>query len=218
VGVVLPYSDGRPAVLERPIGAGRAITVTTPVSDSGTGNPWNLLPVSDAAWTFMILANQMASYLAGGGGEQLNYFAGQTAVLELDPESQRANYLFSGGPADAAVPLAADLQRHRLVITATEQPGNYRVQSGGSETGFNRGISINLAPEQTQLERLDQKELAQIFAPEKIRVAQTRKQIDRDVSMGRVGRELFPPLILAVAVFLMLEAVLANRFYRSAER
>ena len=34
----------------------------------------------------------------------------------------------------------------------------------------------------------------------KFRLARTREQIDRDISMGRVGRELFPPLILIVAL------------------
>jgi hypothetical protein len=217
VGVVLPFSDGRPAVLERPIGSGRALTVTTPISDRPNQNPWNLLPVSDEAWPFLILVNQMASYLVGSGNEQLNYFAGQTAVLQLDPETQRTNYLLTG-PGNVSVPISADPQRHRLVITATELPGNYRVQSGGRESGFDRPLSVNLAPEQTQLERLDKNELSQIFAPDKIRVARTKEQIDRDISMGRVGRELFPPLILAVAVFLALESVLANRFYRSAKR
>jgi hypothetical protein len=217
VGVVLPFSDGRPAVLERPIGSGRALTVTTPISDRPNQNPWNLLPVSDEAWPFLILVNQMASYLVGSGNEQLNYFAGQTAVLNLDPETQRTNYLLTG-PGNVSGPISADPQRHRLVITAAELPGNYRVLSGGRESGFDRPLSVNLAPEQTQLERLDKNELAQIFAPNKIRIAQTKQQIDRDISMGRVGRELFPPLILAVAVFLALESLLANRFYRSPER
>jgi hypothetical protein len=217
VGVVLPFSDGRPAVLERPVGSGRALTITTPVSDRPNQNPWNLLPVSDVAWPFMILVNKMASYLVGSGNEQLNYFAGQTAVLQLDPETQRTNYLLTG-PGNVSVPISADPQHHRLVIAAAELPGNYRVQSGGREAGFDRGLSVNLAPEQTQLERLDKNELSQIFAPDKIRVARTKEQIDRDISMGRVGRELFTPLILAVAVFLAFESLLANRFYRSSER
>jgi hypothetical protein len=217
VGVVLPYSDGRPAVLERTIGSGRAITVTTPISDRSYQNPWNLLPVSDVAWSFMIPVNQMASYLAGVNNEQLNYYSGQTAVLQLDPESKRSNYLLTG-PGGMSVPLSADTQRHRLVITVAEQPGNYRVQAGGREAGFDRALSINLAAEQTQLQRLAKNELAQIFGPYKIRIAQTKEQIDRDISMGRVGRELFTPLILALVLFLALESLLANRFYSSAER
>jgi len=64
-----------------------------------------------------------------------------------------------------SVPLSADPQHHRLVITATEQPGNYRVQSGGREAGFDRPLSVNLAPEQTQLERLDKKSLPKFSPP-----------------------------------------------------
>jgi hypothetical protein len=217
VGVVLGFSDGRPAVLERPVGAGRAITMTTPVSDRANQNPWNILPVSDVSWPFMILVNRMASYLAGGSDEQLNYYAGQTAVLTLDPRAPRPRYLLTG-PGGMSVPLSADPQGRRLVITAAEQPGNYRVLAGGQEKGFDRPLSINLAPEQTQLQRLEKNELGQIFGPYKFRVAATKEQIDRDVSMGRVGRELFPPLILAVAACLALESLLANRFYRSADR
>ena len=91
--------------------------------------------------------------------------------------------------------------------------GNYRLQAGGSG-GENLGFSVNYAPEQTQLDRLTDKELAELFGPVKFRLARTREQIDRDISMGRVGRELFPPLILIVAIVLGLEMLVANRFYK----
>ena len=41
-----------------------------------------------------------------------------------------------------------------------------------------------------------------MFGPVKFQLAHTREQIDRDISTGRVGRELFPPLILIVAIVL----------------
>jgi hypothetical protein len=53
-----------------------------------------------------------------------------------------------------------------------------------------------------------------MFGPVKYRLARTREQIDRDISMGRVGQELFPPLILIVALILGLEMFMANRFYK----
>ena len=48
----------------------------------------------------MILANQMAAYLVGSSEQQLNYFAGQTAVLPLDAAAQRRSYmlLYAGRP------------------------------------------------------------------------------------------------------------------------
>ena len=68
-------------------------------------------------------------------------------------------------------------------------------------------IAANAVREQQRL-------LAAEFGPIKFRLARTRQQIDRDISMGRVGRELYPPLILILALVLGLEMLVANRFYR----
>lgn len=212
VGVVLPFNDGRPALLERPVGRGRVVTMTTPVSDSPSKEPWNLLPVGEA-WPFVVLANQIMAYLVGSSEEQLNYYAGQTAVMALEAQSQRRTYLLTA-PQNMKFPLSADTQRHLLTITATDQAGNYRVQAGGRESGFDRGFSVNLTPDQTRLDRATPEELDKLFGPIPHRIARTRDQIDRDVSMGRVGRELFAGLIFVVALVLGMEHVVANRFYR----
>jgi hypothetical protein len=211
-GTVIPYSDGRPALLERPLGAGRVMTLTTPVSDDPNRNPWNLLPVGEA-WPFLILANQLMSYLVGSTDEDLNYSAGQTAVLPIDAESRRPNYLLSA-PGGLKFPLSADLRQRQLVVTSTDQVGNYRVQAGGQESGFDRGFSVNLAPQQTELDRIHDEELAEVLGPLSFRTARTRDEIERDISTARVGRELFAPLIFLVAVFLAMEHLVANRFYK----
>jgi len=211
-GAVIPFSDGRPALLETSLGAGRVLTMATPVSDDPNRDPWNLLPVGES-WPFLILANQMISYLVGGSEEQLNYFAGETAVLRLDAADRRRNYLLTT-PGGLKFSLAADLRRHVLVATSTDQVGNYRVQAGGRESGVDRGFSVNFAPRQTQLERLPEKELAELFGPLKYRIARTKNEIQRDISTARVGRELFGPLILLVVVLLAFEHLVANRFYR----
>ncbi len=212
VGAVLLLSDGRPALLERPLGAGRVLTMTTPVSDDPNRKAWNLLPAGEA-WPFLILVNEMMSYLVGSGDQQLNYSAGQTAVLQMDSGTRYRSYLLTA-PGGMKSPLSVDVGRHQLVITATDQVGNYRVQAGGTVSGVDRGFSVNLAPGQTELQRIDQKELAEVFGPLEYRVARTRDEIERSVSTSRVGRELFGPLILLVGVLLALEYVVANRFYR----
>ena len=79
---------------------------------------------------------------------------------------------------------------------------------------MNLGFSVNYAPDQTRLDRLSDQELAAMFGPVKFQLAHTREQIDRDISTGRVGRELFPPLMLMVAIVLALEMFVANRFYK----
>ena len=85
----------------------------------------------------------------------MNYFAGQTGRLAAGrAESRQRAYVLSA-PDGLKLPLPADLKQHALVVTATEQPGNYRIQAGGEASGVDRGFSVNLAPEQTQLDRLE---------------------------------------------------------------
>jgi hypothetical protein len=214
VAAPLSYNNGRPAILERPVGQGRVLTMTTPVSDNPNRQPWNVLPigVQIEPWPCMILVDRMLMYVARGSEEQLNYFAGQTATLLLDGSAQRQSYLLFA-PGDATFPIPAELGRRDLAITATEAVGNYRVQAGGSH-GVDLGFSVNYAPNETRLDRLSDAELKEMFGTVKFRLAHSREQIERDVSVGRVGRELFPPLIVMLAVALALELFVSNRFYK----
>ncbi len=226
VGVALPFTDRQPALLERPVGDGRVLTMTTPVSDDPVSDdpvsddpqrkPWNLLPGSlqaDQAWPFLILVNQMVSYLVGSSDQQLGYLAGQTAVLKLQARDQHDIYhVFA--PGNLTFPLSPDRKRHLLMVSSTDRVGNYRVRAGGLLAGVDRGFSVNLAPEQTQLERITEEELAEVLGPIDYRVARTADEIERDINTARVGRELFPALILAVAIVLALEHAVANLFYR----
>ena len=187
--------------------------MTTPVSDrpGAKEKPWNLLPAGEA-WPFVMLANQMASYLVGGADEHFNYLAGQTVVLQLDADRRRRGHLLIA-PDGTSTPYPAALDRSDLAVTTTEQIGNYQLLSGGQER-TDLGFSVNYAPEQTQLDRVAEAEFAGIFGPLQYRMAKTRQQIDRDISAGRIGRELFPPLILIIALVLALESLVSNRFYK----
>jgi hypothetical protein len=216
VAVVLPFTDHRPALLERPVEDGRVLTMTTPVSDDPHDAPWNLLPVSlqaDQAWPFVILVNQMMSYAVGSSDQRLNYFAGETAVIHLQARDQHDIYQVFA-PGDLTFPASADLKRGMLMVSSTDRVGNYRVRAGGLLSGVDRGFSVNLAPEETQLDRITDEELREVLGPVDYAKARTTDQIERDVSTGRVGWELFPALILLAAAALALEHATANRFYR----
>ncbi|MEE8451547.1 MAG: BatA domain-containing protein [Thermoguttaceae bacterium] len=212
VAPIVRYTDGSPALLERAVGNGRVLTMTTPVSDDPNRKPWNLLPVGEEPWPFLILVNEMMSYLVGSSDQQLNYFAGQTAVLHLDAQRESPSYLLTT-PSDLKFRITADTRRHTLAVTSTDQVGSYRVRAGGTAAGVDRGFSVNLAPEQTTLERITNEELIELFGPFEVRIARTPQEIQRDISSSRVGRELFGTLILLVALALAAEHVVASRFY-----
>ncbi len=209
---VLSYADNQPALVERPVGKGRVMTLTTPISEHASGRDiWNQLPTGDPS-VFVMLVNELAYYLVGQGQERLNYVAGETAVVRLASDDRFATCVLTT-PGGDHIRSPIDEQLHALVVTSTEAPGNYLVQAGGGATALELGFSVNLPSDVTRLEHASDEEIKAIFGDTPFRLAHNRDEIDRNISAGRVGSELFPYLIVLLAIFLAGEQVLANRFY-----
>jgi len=217
VAEIFRYASGSPAVLERAVGSGKVITMTTPISDptNDPGRPpWNYLhaDIGGEPWPFVILVNEMMLYLAGSGSQRLNYEAGQTAVLRFHGKAPQAVSLVD--PEGIVSNPQVDLTDNSLRVTATDAPGHYRVKAGG-RGGIDRGFSVNVSAQFSDLSRLLPEELEEILT-DRYQLAADVSQLQRQQDRGRVGRELFPLLILLLAVVIGCEQVLANRFYRRA--
>jgi hypothetical protein len=212
---VAAFANGKPALVERQIGAGSVIVMTTSISDSASDDPWNLLPTGPEPWPFLALVNGVVQHLAGAGRTQLNYLAGQTIVLPLSPEEQVSSYVLQL-PDGSAVRQSLTTGQRNLSIAASEALGNYRVRAGGRQEKLDRGFCVNAAPEMSRLDRVPAADVVKTLGSERARVATNRDEIALRVGLGRVGRELFPILILAVALAMAAEQLLANRFYSGA--
>jgi hypothetical protein len=216
---VIAYNDGRAALLERTLRAGQAaghvVLMTTPISDLvRRRDAWNVLPGSAeiAAWPFLILSNQIMSYLVGSGEQQLNYFAGTNSVsLSLASPTPRHYVLARPDGVSTAI---ASPEKAELSISGVEQVGNYQVHCVGEPIEPDRGFSVNLPAQVTQLARLTDQELNDIFGPFKPQVARSNDQIVRNVNDSRVGREIYPWLIIVFAGVLAVEYVASNWFYK----
>jgi hypothetical protein len=213
--VVATFANGKPALVERQVGNGLVVAMTTSVSDTAHDDPWNLLPTGSEPWPFLALTNGVVQHLAGASRTQLNYQAGQTIVLPLSLEEQVSSYVLQlpdgGGVRQSLAP-----NQKNLSIAATEAVGNYRVRAGGQQEKLDRGFSVNVPAEMSRLERLAATDAVKALGSERTRVATNREEIAAHVGVGRNGRELFPALILAVALVMAIEQWLANRFYASA--
>jgi hypothetical protein len=211
--VVLPFSNGKPALLERSVQKGRVLVLTTPISDPARPagrEAWNELPTSEDAWPFFVLANELMVYLAGAGNSQLNYSAGETAVLANDPDKDPQRYqLFT--PAEEPQEITAG--DDQVVVTFTERPGAYRLR-GNRNGPVTRGFAVNLPARVTDLSRAKHETLAACLGQQGFQLARSREEIKREVGEARVGREFYPYLLVLLAVVLALEFLLANRFYR----
>lgn len=216
---VVVFSNNQPAIVDRPVGRGRVLTMTTPISDAASRPgqrgyvPWNLIPTGDDKFPFYLLANTMAEYLVGAGTKRLNYTAGSTAVVPLDEGERRPIYVLTTPRGDQIRTPPSEGQ-DAIIVTSTEEPGNYRIQAGGGRQEVDLGFSVNLPASVSQLDRVGQDDLEAIFGETPFRLARSRDEIDRSVSAARVGRELFPYLIVILVLVLGCEQTLANRFYQ----
>jgi hypothetical protein len=218
--LVAVYNNDEPAIVERSIGTGRALTMTTPISEPSGLNPddrWNLLPDSTINWPFVVLVNGITSYLVGRDFP-FNYLTAEVAQLRLDPAKRFETYLVTRRDAQETLRLPADLRRNVLTVPINDRPGNYRAQAGGTTDGVDRGFSVNYPADVDSIRRLEEGRLAAIFAEAPYAVSRRFSELKRESNPDRRGRELFPWLICAVAVALGLEQVLADRFYRDRRK
>lgn len=220
---IVSFANGLPAILERPVGNGRAVTMTTPVSHSPSQQdpePWNLLPVGtrgDQPWPFLALMQGLVGYLAGTGEHRLNYTTGETATLKLshverlEVQQKKGYVVFT--PGGDALQRTMRTGEDTVVFAATDRPGNYRVAAGGRTGALKRGFSVNLPPGTSRLTRADPKAIADALGANRVRFAREPDEIEVSVGLGRLGRELFPWMIGALVLILAGEHVVANRFY-----
>jgi hypothetical protein len=214
VNTVIPYSNGQAALLERSVGKGRVLLFTTPISDDATDpDLWNLLPLGSEPWPFVMLSNEMLLYVVGSGEERLNYQAGETVTLRI-PEAQRQLIFSLRSPDGEEFPQTVDQKSGLVTVSATNSAGNYLLRSGGTEGGVRRGFSINVPAINTDLARLTNDDLTELLGKGRFHLSRGRDEIERDVTLGRTGRELYPLLIILVALALGAEHLLANKFYR----
>ncbi len=216
--VIAPFANNRPALLERPVGRGRALTFATSISDplEPVGRePWNLLPTGPEPWPFVALSNQIVGYLAQNDHQQHDFLAGETVNLQLSPRQRISSFVLHQ-PNGESMRRSLPPGERAIRISTTGELGNYGVASGGGNQPLDRGFSVNLSPELSRLTRIPPDELVATLSSAQVKIARTLNDVERYVDIGRTGRGLFPWAISLVAIVWGAEYVLANRFYREA--
>jgi hypothetical protein len=214
VNVILRLNNRLPLLTERPLGRGTILVMTTPVSESANDpDSWNQIATGFQPWPFQLLSISMLRYLTGNTSERFNYVAGEEITLQI-PEADRGFSYTLTNPVDDLLTPSVDQVTGNLRTMSSEFAGHYRLRAGGSENGVRRGYSINIPANNTNLARLERTELDRQLSGGPFRVARTKDEIDRTVSTGRTGTELFPLLMLLLAALLGAEYFLSTKFYR----
>jgi hypothetical protein len=207
---IIAYRDGTPAVLEHTLGQGTVVVITTPASQPASDpETWNLLATGFEPWPFVVLANESLLH-AMNTREEHNVITGQPAVLRIPADLDAPVVVQT--PADDEFPAAIDPQQRTVTVSATREPGNYRLLAGGDVGGFRGGFSANLPSAATDCRRLQADEAVELFGAD-TPVARTGDEIVREVALERVGTELSGWLIILVAMVMAGDWMVANRFY-----
>ena len=206
--VVLRYSNDQPALVERPRGQGPR--ADDDHADLRSGQPpRHLEPAADRRGALAVrdagqrIARCTWSAAAASGSTTRR---ARPAVVQLG--SQRAvSDLFADHaarrPDSHAGRREAERRRRHLHRTAGQLS---RCRPAAASRGVDLGFSVNLPPQVSELDRVSDDDLQAVFGATEFRLARNRDEIDRSVSAGRVGQELFPYLILLLVVVLALRA------------
>ena len=213
---IVRYSTGLPAVISRSVGQGRVLIMTTPITDpprpKDRALPWNYL-FTGYCWPAWKLVGKISEYVVQSSYEKLNIDVGQTGVLRNDirkyPDSYR---VFT--PRTEQSPTKIVSIDNTVKYRFTNTPGQYRLKGQRGETVL-RGFSVNLDPVETDLTRIDPVEIDEVLGFERYQLARERNQIQRQQGTARLGQEFYPILLIMLAVTLIVEQLMSNRFYSS---
>lgn len=210
--VVIPYANGDPALLERTFrgGArGKSLLYTSSVFRRGTGD-WSDVPLG---WAYIIFAEQVTHYLAGVSETQWNYPAGNFVTVDLDPNQPLTLFTVTD-PTGNVDRVTVEPRSQVLSLPAMSKPGHYHVDAKEGDRAFSTGFSVNERTEESELTPVSADQLRELIGEDRLVIAPNAEALERVVDEARVGRELFPWIMIVVLIIVCGEGYLANRFYR----
>jgi hypothetical protein len=226
--VVVQYDDSddpakrRPAVLERTVGKGKVMLLTTRLDPPGDrGTEWNdYWELADSTW-YVVFPNLVVKSLAGDAADaNFNHPTGQTITVPLPRTGGKREDIALEGPGvginDGLIKPAEKQVELRLGPPRTLSAGNFKLVPVSPAPEWAAGFSLNAAPEESQLDKVPAAAVEELTGPDRV------FPVGRDAKLGDilVGRvidypvDLFPWLLILVLLLLAAEGLVANRFYR----
>lgn len=210
--VIATYTDPRrsPALLERMYGNGRTVMLTTAVD---LENEWNDLP---RVWSFLAFADQMMQHLSRRAESVYNHIAGEDVVVQLEGETLPRRLLLRK-PRFQQLPVSVPSRAEFVTIDNADQMGHYDLIADEGSTDFSTGFSVNASGDESDFTRITAADLDELLGEGRYRIAENTETLERFISEGRFGREVFSLLLIIVIIAFCAEQIVANRFYEAEQ-
>jgi hypothetical protein len=210
--VLLNYDnqDTQPALLERGVGSGRCLLFTSAMDNLNDGGRlWNNLTSNIS---FVVLNDRILQHLAGVNDQRRNFTAGAAIDLPV-PVSQRFEQYLLRRPGLRQTRGALPAEDSSLLLTDAVDPGHYRVKPFESPSTFEAAFSVNFRDQESDLIRIPDETLHQIFGSERVTIVHDINELQRAVRVARLGVEVFPVLAGLLIFLFCAEHLMANFFY-----
>jgi hypothetical protein len=201
--VLARLDDGRPLLLERGVGAGSVLLLTTAVQGG-----WTNLPLRPL---FLPLVARLTFHLAGAEVERGQVTVGAPLVVPLGRQAGRPE-------VEVVRPSGEVLRVHDAEAGApvfryadTHEPGVYLLRVLGGPPGREFVFAVNVDPEECDPAVLTPAELKERFGRRPLVVCEAPEGLAGTVRRLREGTGLGEVFLAAVLAGLVLETLLANR-------
>lgn len=210
---VISYNNFEPAIIERRIGSGRVLVMTTPVSEPANvrdRKPWNQREFRPLTWFVVVYG--MTRHVVQADSDSLDVRVGQTASLRNDLKKYPDSWnLFSPDPEKPSSKVAT--VNNSVTYPHTDTPGHYRLK-GVLEGPVLRGFSANIDPATVDLTRIGPEDLDKVLSAGRYQLAKGEDDITRQQGQARKGREFYPLLMMMMFAAIVVEYLVSNRFYK----
>jgi hypothetical protein len=207
-------ADRSPALIDRPHGLGRTVIFATSMHLAETNAArWNDLPSPNKpVWQWLAFVEQLTGHLARATDWTFNVEAGQSVSLPLPPAAEDREYLLQR-PSFAQTRVTVKANASTLSTSETRELGHYGLALPGStpQTGF----SVNAAVSESDLTRATEEQLEKLIGKGRVQIARTLDEIQADVNASRLGKEVFPLILLLAMLAFCGEHFVANWFYEA---
>lgn len=205
--LVLPLSNGVPALLEKPFGRGKVL-----LANMTPGLGWSILPVLPE---FPMLVQELLRYLVGNADADVNLIVGERFDQPVLMSNQHLLLRFPDGSKHRLTPQkqAGSSDAYRIVFDQTTQQGNYQIEAI-EEVLARRRFVVNMNPEESELTRLSQSEFREAIPSGNSTWVGPETSIEDLAAKLHTVTELFPWIVGILAAVLAFESLQAWRFGR----
>lgn len=197
--VLARFDDGGAAILERQVGDGRVLLLTSTID-----NEWNNLPVKAM---YLPLIYQALNYVSAERKGRESFLVGQSIALH-------GYQVAAGDKLFIELPSGAVMQTDAEFFEDTTEPGLYRLFKEGRKKSL-ASFAVNVNSSESDLEVLQPEALQTAAAQVTSQAPQTASiGLDTFALQQEQAQKLWRLAILATILLLIAETWLGNRTYR----